>query len=109
MNNNQMHQMVLKKSHSGAEEWICPECGRRILVEWPPEFRKIVLDEGDMSVAHSGSRGGLIMGTHEIIDFNVDQEAVPANTAENDIDVDIDENRLDPWMRWLDANGFKDL
>jgi len=110
MTNDQTHQMVLINSHTGgAEEWICPECGRRILIEWLPDFHKIVLDEGDMDVAHSGSKGGLIMGLNEIIDLNEDREVVSAHTSENDIVLDIDEDRLDPWMRWLDTKGFKDL
>lgn len=110
MMNEQTHLMVLKHTHpDGAEEWVCPECGRRILVEWPPAFRKVVLEEGDVNVAHSGSKGGLHLSAQEIFDPSWDTEEVPANTTENDGEVEIEIDRLDPWVQWMDAIGFEDL
>lgn len=44
---------------SGAEEWACPTCGRRIVFRWPPHYEKLVLDHGDVSVVHVGGKGGL--------------------------------------------------
>src|SRR5689334_20094557 len=52
------HEMVLETTHSsGAEEWYCPTCGRRLLLRWPPAYEKIVLVPGDEYAAHSGSKG----------------------------------------------------
>jgi len=32
----------------------------------PPEYRKIILDAGDELAIHSGSKGGLVMGSIEV-------------------------------------------
>ena len=58
----QNHEMELETRHeSGAEEWYCPICGRRFLLNMYPDYRKIILDAGDESAIHSGSKGGLRM------------------------------------------------
>ncbi|QFG19843.1 hypothetical protein [Actinomadura sp. WMMB 499] len=41
---------------SGLEEWACPVCGRRMLVRWPPDCRKEVVDLGDEEAAHVADR-----------------------------------------------------
>jgi hypothetical protein len=64
---SQPHEMRLETTHpSGAEEWHCPECGRRFVVNWPPAYKKIVLVVGDEHVAHSGGKGGLKMGVPQL-------------------------------------------
>ncbi len=59
------HQMKLVSEHEGTEEWYCPICGRRMLIEWQP-WHKVVLELGDESTQHSGSKGGLSIGPIEI-------------------------------------------
>lgn len=55
--------MILTGSaESGAEEWICPSCGRRMLLRWPPDYEKLVLEHGDDTAVHVGGKGGLRMG-----------------------------------------------
>jgi hypothetical protein len=62
MKEQQRHEMVLGTTHpSGAEEWHCPTCGRRFLLNWPPAYKKIVLNAGDELAGHSGGKGGLQM------------------------------------------------
>lgn len=57
-----MHQMTLERVYpSGAEEWACPICGRRFITTWKP-YRRIVLEPGDESASHTGSKGGLKIG-----------------------------------------------
>ncbi len=52
--------MILNgRAESGAEEWICPTCGRRMLLRWPPDYEKLVLDHGDDTAIHVGGKGGL--------------------------------------------------
>ncbi len=35
--NDKHHEMVLERTHvSGVEEWYCPSCGRRFLVQLIP-------------------------------------------------------------------------
>lgn len=60
----EQHAMQLEKIHpSGAEEWRCPTCNRRFLVQWPPKYKKIILEPGDEYASHSGGKGGLLMQT----------------------------------------------
>ncbi len=60
--------MELVTTHStGAEEWYCPTCGRRFLMQWPPEYKKIVLDAGDQSAIHTGGKGGLQITSAQIL------------------------------------------
>jgi len=67
MVSEQTHEMQLETTHSsGAEEWYCPTCGRRFLLNMPPDYRKIVLDAGDEYAIHSGSKGGLKMGSIQV-------------------------------------------
>lgn len=57
------HEMILNgNAESGAEEWVCPSCGRRMLLRWPPHYEKLVLDYGDDSAIHVGGKGGLRVG-----------------------------------------------
>lgn len=61
------HVMILEKIHpSGVEEWYCPTCGRRMLLQWPPTFQSIVVEMGDISVQHSGSKGGIYIGETKV-------------------------------------------
>jgi len=54
------HEMVLAGRHeSGAEDWHCPECGRRMLLRWTPDFQKVIVDRGDEGATHVGGRGGV--------------------------------------------------
>ena len=55
--------MILTGStESGAEEWVCPSCSRRMLLRWPPNYEKLVLEYGDDSAIHVGGKGGLRVG-----------------------------------------------
>ncbi|WP_345697425.1 hypothetical protein [Kitasatospora terrestris] len=42
------------KLGSGADEWSCPECGRRIALFRPPHADLTVLDPGDEEAVHIG-------------------------------------------------------
>lgn len=57
------HEMILTGSgESGAEEWVCPTCGRRMLLRWPPNYEKLILEHGDEAAIHVGGKGGLRVG-----------------------------------------------
>jgi len=61
------HEMVLMGSReSGADEWMCPICGRRILVRWTPMYVKVVLVLGDESVTHVGGKGGVQVSVMDV-------------------------------------------
>ncbi len=62
-NHQEKHDMILEKTHdSGAEEWACPTCGRKLLVQWAPAFKRIVLEQGNDIAIHNGSKGDLKIG-----------------------------------------------
>ena len=78
----QHHQMQLEQTHpSGAEEWHCPTCGRRFLLQWPPSYKRIVMEAGDEYAIHNACKGGLRMGPPQITD-NHNIEAEPPVSAE---------------------------
>jgi hypothetical protein len=54
--------MILNgRAESGTEEWVCPDCGRRVLLRWPPEFERLVVEPGDGRAVHIGAKGGVRM------------------------------------------------
>ncbi|MGW7545991.1 hypothetical protein ACWGKQ_33520 [Streptomyces sp. NPDC054770] len=61
------HEMRLVNTlASGAEEWFCPSCRRRILMQWPPRYELVVLERGDETVTHAGGKGGLSIVRTEV-------------------------------------------
>lgn len=86
------HEMQLETTYpSGAEEWFCPTCGRRFVMQWPPKYKRIVLNRGDEYAAHSGGTGSLEMG-----DVRIRPSEESALPAEEDLP-------LDRWKSWLDS------
>lgn len=80
--------MILSgQAESGAEEWVCPACDRRMLLRWPPDYEKLVLEHGDETAIHVGGKGGLRVG-----------ETVIAPTPTSDV-ADADQH-------WLRDNGI---
>jgi len=74
---SQQHEMRLEKAHpSGAEEWLCPTCGRRFLMQWPPAYKRIIMEAGDEYAIHSGGKGGLRMEPLQISP-NYDKHEAP--------------------------------
>ncbi len=85
MDKLQQHQMTLEMTYpEGVEEWHCPTCGRRLLVQWEPIFKKIVVEPGNEEASHSGATSG---ATLEIL--HVEQ------------DVEMDEAHVLAWENWL--------
>lgn len=87
------HEMILEKTHlSGVEEWYCPTCGRRFLVQWPPAYKIIILAQGDKDIRHNVSRANSRIGS------------LPAMQLEaTDL---TDEFRLLPWIKWMEKVDF---
>ena len=57
---HEQHDLILEKTHdSGAEEWHCPTCGCKMLFQWAPSFKRIVLEKGDDFALHNASKGDL--------------------------------------------------
>jgi hypothetical protein len=100
---NQQHKMVLEKTHpSGADEWYCPICGRRLLMAYEPKFKKAVLEAGDEFAVHSG-----VISARQISSMQ-DSPVNNKRSADYSI-ISIDDPSLAPWVTWLDEIGFDEL
>lgn len=99
----QQHQMVLKETLAdGSQEWECPVCGRRFILQWPPNYKRVILEEGDDHAIHSGGTEGIVMGSTEIEPAST---TVPADDMlAPGIPVDLDDPTLSPFARWLEEN-----
>jgi hypothetical protein len=96
MNEEAEHKMDLVRYYpSGAEDWVCPTCGRRFLLQWTPEFRRIVLEPGDELASHSGGKGGVVMGSMQV---SQDQD-----------DFDLTDPTLLPWLDWVERVNLDSL
>jgi hypothetical protein len=42
-----------------AQEWWCPECGRRLLLSFPPAYQRVVLEVGDVWTPHAAGSGAV--------------------------------------------------
>lgn len=88
--NEQHHEMVLEMTHpSGMQGWYCPICGRRILLRVPPTNEMVIVEPGDRYARHSGSTGGLRIGTVQVAQRNADLD-------------EISEESLRPWIKALE-------
>lgn len=101
--NEQHHIMVLDKQYpSGEEDWYCPTCGRRFIVNWQPKFKRTILEIGDEGAVHSGGKGGLLIGSMQV--------TPAADAVSEDVPViSIEDPSLAPWVEWLDQVGFENL
>jgi hypothetical protein len=96
-----MHAMELIREYEGIEEWLCPVCGRRLLVNWHPKFKRTVLSAGDQSVTHSGFKN------HTRPDDMLEMQTDEVFTRS--IEKPIEESRLIPWALWMDKSNFANL
>ena len=102
MSDQMHHEMVLETTHaSGAEEWYCPTCGRRMTITWQP-WKKIILEPGDIHAAHGGSKGILKIGALRISPVN-------EHGASSTTEPSVDDPYLAPWTRWLDETNWDAL
>jgi hypothetical protein len=93
----EQHEMVLETIHpTGAEEWYCPTCGRRFLMQWPPAYNKVILDPGDENAIHSGGRGSAQLSP-------ASEQVEPAVLTEADV------KALEPFIEWMERVNLDSL
>src|SRR5262245_50729821 len=91
--NEKYHEMILEKIHiSGVEEWYCPICGRRFLVQWPPAYKVIVLSAGDKDIRQNVSKNNSWIGSRPVTQLETTGLT--------------DEFRLLPWIKWMEKVDF---
>ena len=123
------HQMRLVRTHdSGAEEWFCPVCGRRFLMHWPPNYKKIILEAGDENAHHSGTKGGFQMNSlvikpgepHREQWGELEQETkgpsescsggeISTDQIKGVVLTEDDKARLILWEKWMEQSNFDSL
>lgn len=97
-----MHTMDLFREHEGTEEWLCPECGRHLLVNWNPKFKRTILEAGDQSVGHSGFKNSIKV--EDLVDSQING-VFPGCEAV----IPVDESRLIPWTSWMEQSNYSNL
>lgn len=103
MKEQQKHEMVLQTTRpTGVEEWNCPTCGRRLLITWEPKFTKTVIEVGDDFSIHSGGKGGLKIGSTQVIPLN-------NSDREGESTSSVEDPRLTLWKTWMEESDFEDL
>jgi hypothetical protein len=93
-----MHNMEMIREHEGMQEWHCPACGRHVLVNWMPSFKRTILQAGDTKVSHNGFKADLQRGLGTVMSVH-----------DKEIEKPLDESRLTPWKMWLDESDFDNL
>jgi hypothetical protein len=98
MNNDQeIHTMVCERVlENGIDVFICPACGRKILIQWMPVLRQVVLEPGDEGVLHSAAP----IDEHD----ESPEMAMVDQPLENPVD---ELRRLADWEQWLRAIDFE--
>ncbi len=85
MSEEQSHKLILvQKYPSGAEEWYCPACGRRFILQWSPEYQRVVLEVGDESAIHNTGRGAMVVYRPQ-----------------------AEDPWLAPWIDWMERGDFE--
>jgi hypothetical protein len=103
MEPQEKHTMMIAKTYpNGAEEWVCPTCGLRFVMQWPPVFKKIILEEGDPNAIHSGGKGGVVIGIPQMKPLEKSSE------ADEEIESSIDETTLNPWREYFNNMNIND-
>lgn len=97
----QQHQMQLEKTHpSGAQEWVCPTCARRFLMQLQPELNTIVLEAGNEHVRHVGSTDGLQL---RLVRVHQGDEPVLSDELRAALEEALEDVDFDDWFGMADC------
>lgn len=98
------HTMVLvAEQPDGSQEWHCPTCGRRFIITFEPSYKRIILNEGNFEVIHSGGTNGLSFGQ-----FSIQPKETDHQGEDQDISgelIEIDDAYLAPFKAWMDDHS----
>lgn len=98
MDDQERHEMHLAVTYStGVEEWYCPTCGHRILMQWPPHYKKVVLEPGNERAIHAGGTGGLRIGSLQVSHDEAPESAEDPSLGSWDdwlADVDLGDSKV---------------
>lgn len=99
----EQHKMVLAKIHSnGMQEWACPACGRRFLMNLSPNYEQTILEEGNEQITHHCSTIEVAdQGSHLVVSTPDDGPMNAASQTEFGVSLELETHYLEPFVRWL--------
>ena len=99
------------RTHADAsEEWVCPTCGRRLLVDRADDYRTQVLEVGDEGSGHVGGSAAMWRGyqpvpaTVEGRSFSSTSAPLFDTTPAPFDAADRADELLRPWLSWLERS-----
>jgi hypothetical protein len=117
----EQHELVLLSTYpTGAEEWFCPTCGRRMLLQWPAGCEALTLERGQEFALAWGREVGTAVATKHLLDpgdaeaFHSGQhpdiglELAPEAPAAPDDDSGEPAGDMALWQNWLEDLDFGD-
>ncbi len=97
----QQHEMQLTvKYPTGAEEWRCPVCGRRIIVMPPSGSTTVALERGDKYILVWGPAIGTVTAAKILLEPGEEQAIHHGAVLAETDPCSCDEN-ADVWEEWL--------
>ncbi|SNR81357.1 hypothetical protein [Actinomadura mexicana] len=90
----------VRTGETGLEEWACPTCGRRLLLQWPPRYHKTIVEPGDERACHIGRSDDI---TDYVTDTAPDTAGAGALGAAETPETDLQPNQ----RRWLRETGIE--
>jgi hypothetical protein len=91
--------MELETTHlSGAQEWFCPECGRRFVMHFQSEYKRLnilVLESGNEFISHVGGTGGLHINSTEV--RTVDDEVILSDELLSALEEALEDIDFEDW------------
>ncbi len=116
MDGTQQHEMRLDMTYpSGAEEWYCPTCGRRLVLTVPAGSEALAMERGDKYTLVWGSSIGTVSTTKTVLEFGDNNavhyggqvvEALIADESEPAQETSSIE--MSAWAVWLEDIDFGD-
>jgi hypothetical protein len=117
MDRQRAHEIQLERIYpTGAQEWRCHACGRRLMTIAPPGCETIALEYGDRYILVWGDAIGAVRAIKILIEAG-DEQAVhyggqvdsDPTTAESMQDEESMLMETNPWTEWLEDIDFGDL
>ncbi len=102
------HEMQLAVKYStGAEEWLCPTCGRHLVVMPPHGSTTVILERGSKYILVWGPEIGTMSAAKILLEPG-DEQAIHHGAAASPESDSFAEN-TSVWEEWLDDVDFGDL
>jgi hypothetical protein len=104
----EQHQVYLEIVHpSGAEQWRCPTCGRRLVLNFPPGTETLILERGDKYALTWGTSTGTIAAVKIVLETGDDHALHGGKNREAFAPVEATDD-MSLWRELLETVDFGD-